>query len=251
MDTLQTLLEHRSIRKYSNKTIDKEILTSILTAATRGSNTGNMQVYSIVVTQDNAVKEALAPTHFNQKMVTEAPVLMTFCADFNRFNKWCNQRNATPGYDNIQSFTWATIDAVIAAQNAAVAAESFGLGVCYLGTTTYNADKIIEILHLPKGVVPITTLTVGYAEEIPDLTDRLPLEAVVHYEVYSDYQVNDIDTLYAEKESMESSVKLVAENNTENLAQIFAEKRYTKKDNVHFSKAWLKVIENQGFMNNV
>lgn len=250
MDTLQTLLEHRTIRKYANKSIDKAVLDAILNAAVRGSNTGNMQVYSIVVTQDASVKEALAPTHFNQKMVTEAPVLMTFCADFNRFNKWCNQRNATPGYDNIQSFTWATIDAVIAAQNAAVAAESFGLGICYLGTTTYNAEKIIDILKLPKGVVPITTLTIGYAEDVPALTDRLPLDAVVHYDIYSDYNNNDIDRLYSEKESMESSIKLVEENGTENLAQIFAEKRYTKKDNVHFSKAWLKVLENQGFMNN-
>jgi nitroreductase len=250
MDTLQTLLQHRSIRKYKSTPIESSVLNTILDAATRGSNTGNMQIYSIIVTQNQGVKEKLAPTHFNQKMVVEAPVLLTFCADFNRFNRWCELRNATPGYDNIQAFSWAMVDAVIAAQNATIAAESFGLGICYLGTTTYNADKIIEVLNLPKGVVPITTITVGYAEETPSLTDRLPLEAVIHQEVYHDYTEDDINRLYAEKENMVSTKQLIEENKTENLAQIFTQKRYTKADNIHFSKVWLEVLKKQGFMEN-
>lgn len=249
MDTLQTIQEHRSIRKYKSTPIPEATLKAILEAAVRGSNTGNMQIYSIVVTQDEAVKQQLAPTHFNQKMVLDAPVLLTFCADFNRFNKWCEYRDAIPGYDNIQSFTWAVVDAVIAAQNASIAAESFGLGICYLGTTTYNADKIIDVLKLPRGVVPITTITVGYPAEMPPLTDRLPLEAVVHSEVYHDYSKADIDRIYAEKEAMESTLQLLEENQTETLAQIFTDKRYTKKDNLHFSKVWMDVLEKQGFMN--
>ena len=79
-------------------------------------------------------------------MVIQAPLVLTFCADFNRFNKWCRQRKADPGYDNFLSFMTAAIDALLAAQNCALAAEAHGLGICYLGTTTYNADKIIEIL---------------------------------------------------------------------------------------------------------
>ncbi len=250
MDALQTIQGHRSIRKYKSEPVSELILKSILEAAIRGSNTGNMQVYSIVVTQDETIKNQLAPTHFNQKMVVESPVLLTFCVDFNRFNKWCQFRKANPGYDNIQSFTWATIDTIIAAQNAAITAESFGLGICYLGTTTYNADKIIEILKLPEGVVPITTIAMGYPDESPSLTDRLPFEAVVHSEVYHDYSKEDIDRLYAEKEAMISTLQLIEENKTENLAQIFTEKRYTKNDNLHFSKIWLKVLKKQGFMNN-
>lgn len=249
MDTLQTIQNHRSIRKYKSTPVSKTILESILDAAIRGSNTGNMQVYSIVVTQDETIKQQLAPAHFNQKMVVEAPVLLTFCADFNRFNKWCDFRKATPGYDNIQSFSWAMVDAVIAAQNAAIAAESYGLGICYLGTTTYNADKIIDVLKLPKGVVPITTLTVGYADESPALTDRLPLEAVIHSEIYHDYSKEDIDRLFAEKEAMDSTRQLIEENHTETLAQIFTEKRYTQKDNLYFSNIWLEVLKRQGFMN--
>ncbi len=78
----------------------------------------------------------------------------------------------------------AAIDALLVAQNVCVAAEDAGLGICYLGTTTYMAGKIIEILDLPQGVVPVTTVTLGYPDEWPDLTDRLPLEAVVHREKY-------------------------------------------------------------------
>ena len=169
-----------TIRKYKPEEIPAEILDQIIEAGTRASTTGNMQVYSIIVTTDHTIKEALSPCHFNQPMVTEAPVVMTFCADFNRFNKWCALRKAVPGYDNFLSFMTAAIDALLVAQNVCIAAEDFGLGICYLGTTTYMADKIIDILDLPSGVIPVTTVTIGYPDESPGLTDRLPMEAVVH-----------------------------------------------------------------------
>lgn len=246
---LDTILNHKSIRKYKSTPISDKELNEIMEAGVRASNTGNMQVYSIVVTRDEEMKKKLAPTHFNQPMVTQAPVLLTFCADINRFNKWCHQRNAEPGYDNFLWFTNAVIDAMLAAQNCCIAAEEKGMGICYLGTTTYNADKIIDILELPKGVIPITTVVVGYPDEKPGLTDRLPLEGVVHYETYKDYSNEDIDRIYAEKEALESTKALLEENQKETLAQIFTDHRYKKADNLHFSKSLLKVLEDQGFMN--
>ncbi|MBN1952153.1 MAG: nitroreductase family protein [Bacteroidales bacterium] len=245
---MQTILEHRSIRKFKEQAIDQKILEQILQAGTRASTTGNMQVYSIVVTQGEALKEALWRAHFKQDMVKKAPVVITFCADFNRFNLWCKQRKADPGYDNFLSFFTAAIDALLVAQNVALAAESLNLGICYLGTTTYMAESIITILDLPKGVVPVTTLVLGYPDEKPGLTDRLPLNAVVHYEKYRDYLPEDIDSLYAEKESMELTKQLLKENDKETLAQIFTDNRYTKKDNVAFSQALLGVLKKQGFM---
>lgn len=245
---LDTILNHKSIRKYKSTPISDKDLNEILEAGVRASNTGNMQVYSIVVTRDEEMKKKLAPTHFNQPMATQAPVLLTFCADINRFNKWCTQRNAKPGYDNFLWFTNAVIDAMLAAQNCCIAAEEKGMGICYLGTTTYNADKIIDILELPKGVIPITTVVVGYPDENPGLTDRLPLEGVVHYETYKDYSNEDIDRIYAEKEALESTKALLEENQKETLAQIFTDNRYKKADNLHFSKSLLKVLEDQGFM---
>jgi hypothetical protein len=209
-----------------------------------------MQVYSVIVTKDNEVKQKLAPCHFNQPMVTQAPVVLTFCADFNRFNKWCLQRNAKPGYDNFLSFFTAAIDALLVAQNVCLAAEEKGLGICYLGTTTYTADKIIDVLKIPKGVVPVTTVVLGYPDENPGLTDRLPLDAIIHREIYQEYSAGDIDQIYAAKEAMPLTKQLLEENKKETLAQIFTDNRYTKKDNVAFSKKILEVLENQGFMNN-
>jgi nitroreductase len=247
---LETILNHKSIRKYKTDAIDKKVLDKILEAGSRASTTGNMQVYSIIVTTNEKIKEELWGAHFKQDMVKQAPVVMTFCADFNRFNKWCSQRNAKPGYDNFLSFYTASIDALLAAQNVAVAAEDFGLGICYLGTTTYMADSIIKTLDLPEGVVPVTTLVVGYPDEEPGLTDRLPMEAIVHYERYNDFDEAAIDKVYEEREASPLTKELIEINKTENLAQIFTDKRYTKKDNVAFSKSFLKIIEKQGYMNN-
>lgn len=245
---LNTLLNHRTIRKYSNKEIDDSTLTDILTAGIRASNTGNMQLYSVVVTRDKVQKEKLAPAHFNQPMVTQAPVVLTFCADVNRTSKWCLQRDAEPGFNNFQTFITAAIDAVLVAQNVTVAAEALGMGVCYLGTTTYTADKIIEILNLPHGVIPITTITLGYPADMPPLTDRLPLEAVIHHEEYKDYTSDDIDRLFAEKESVELYRQFVVDNNKKTLAQVFTDIRYPKESSDKFSTILLDVMKRQGFI---
>ena len=247
---INSLLQHKSIRKFKSDKISDELLNKILSAGTKASTTGNMQLYSILVNRDAKTKEKLWEAHFKQNMVLEAPVILTFCADFNRFNKWCEQRKAVPGYDNFLSFFTAAIDALLVAQNVCIAAESEGLGICYLGTTTYMADKFIDILNLPKFVVPVTAIVLGYPDETPGLTDRLPLESVVHFESYKDYSKEDIDKAYFEKESLQQTADLLKINEMETLAQIFTEKRYTKKDNIAFSKSLLNVLEKQGFLNN-
>lgn len=246
---LNLLNQHRTVRKYKDQAIDAGVMNRLLEAACRTSNTGNMQAYSIVVTTDNEIKKQLAPTHFNQPMVMQAPAVLTFCADFNRFTKWCEQRNADPGYDNFQSFMATTIDVLLAAQTFAIAAESEGLGICYLGTTTYNAAEIIDVLNLPKLVVPVTTITVGYPDGDAAQTERLPLEAVIHNETYKNYTPEDIDRLYAEKENLAANKQFAAENNKETLAQVFTDIRYPRKNNEVFSEKFLEVLRKQGFLN--
>jgi len=243
-----TFSTRRTVRKYEGRDIESILLDRILTAGTRTSTTGNMQVYSIIVTRDAAMKERLAPAHFSQPMVTEAPVVLTFCADFNRFNKWCRQREASPGYDNFLSFMTAAIDALLVAQTVCNAAEEEGLGICYLGTTTYNADKIIEVLDLPSGVVPVTTVTMGWPAEIPEQVDRLPLDGVVHRERYRDYTPAMIDDLYREKEARKDNLGFISENNKKTLAQVFTDVRYRKEDNEYFSGVLLDVLRKQGFI---
>jgi len=246
---LEQLFKHRTIRKYKSSPVKEEVIHKILEAGCRASTTGNMQLYSIIVTRDEKAKAALAHCHFNQPMVINAPLVLTFCADFNRFNKWCKLSNAEPGYDNFLSFVTAAIDALLVAQNVTIAAESMGLGVCYLGTTTYLAGKIIDVLKLPKGVVPVTTLTIGWPDEHPEQVDRLPMKAIVHDETYHDYTDNEIVACYKEKEGRIDSEKFVTENNKETLAQVFTDVRYKKSDNVIFSNMLLEVLKKQGFMN--
>lgn len=248
-DIKDSLFSRKTIRKYSSDEISEELLNDLLRAGCRSSTTGNMQVYSIIITRDEEKKRELLPLHFNQKMVMEAPVLLTFCADFNRFNKWCLIRNAEPGYDNFLSFITAAIDALLVAQTVCIAAEARGLGICYLGTTTYMAHKIIDVLKLPKGVVPVTTISLGWPAEDPEQPDRLPLEAVIHNEVYSDYSDPDIESYYSEKESRADSRQFIKENNKTTLAQVFTDVRYKKEDNIYFSKILLQVLKDQGFMN--
>lgn len=244
-----TYFTRRTIRHYAHRDIEIDLLERLLTAGTRSSTTGNMQVYSIIVTRDQEMKKRLAPAHFNQPMVTEAPVVLTFCADFNRLNLWCRQRDALPGYDNFLSFMTAAIDAILVAQTICNAAEEEGLGICYLGTATYNADKIIDILELPEGVVPVATVTMGWPSVVPEQPDRLPLEAVVHYERYNDFSAQMIDELYREKEVRPDSLQFIAENGKKTLAQVFTDVRYKKEDNEYFSAKYLEVIRKQGFLN--
>ncbi|MBR6750056.1 MAG: nitroreductase family protein [Bacteroidaceae bacterium] len=247
MDTLDLLRNRRTIRKYNDTPIGDELLSELLEVAFRAPTTGGMQLYSVVVTRDNEMKQKLAPTHFNQPTVTSAPVVLTFCADYNRFVKWCEASDAQPGYDNFASFTTAMIDTLLVAQQFNTAAELRGLGCCYLGTTTYNAPQIAEILNLPRLVVPVTTLTVGFPADVPQQVERLPLEAIVHHEQYKDYTTDDIHRLYAEKEALPANKRFVEENGKATLAQVFTDVRYTKKDNEYFSRIWADFIASQGF----
>lgn len=246
--SMQKMNSRRSIRKYTGEDIPDALLNELLETAARASNTGNMQLYSVVVTRDRANKEKMAPAHFNQPMLTAAPVVLTFCADANRFVKWAGQRKAEAGFDNFQTFTAALIDAIIFAQAFCTAAEEKGLGICYLGTVTYNAGQIIEALSLPKRVVPVATITAGWPAEQPEQPERLPLEAIVHRESYTDYTPASIDALYKTKEDLETNKQFVRENNKETLAQVFTDVRYTKANNEYFSEAFLKVLKNQGFL---
>lgn len=242
------IFTHRSIRKYTPEPVAPEILHRILKAGSRASTVGNMQVYSIIATTDSAIRERLAPCHFNQPMVRQAPVLITFCADVHRFGRWCELRGAKPEYDNFLWYVNGAIDALLAAQNVILEAETHGLGVCVLGTTLYNAERIIDILKLPRGVIPVTAIVVGWPDENPPLTDRLPLEAVVHTDTYHDYPDEQLDALWDERESSDKTRELLKANDLPNLARIFTERRYPGSDNLAFSDAYLAALKKQGFL---
>ena len=219
-----------------------------MTEASRTQTMGNLQLYSVVVTRSDELKQKLAPAHFNQPMVTQAPVVLTICADFNRTSFWAKCRNAEPGYDNFLSFINAATDALLYTQTLCNLMDEEGLGYCYLGTTVYQPQQIIDILQLPRLVMPVATLTVGWPAEQPPLSDRLPLESFIHQDTYQDYMGADIDTYYYNKEHLPENLNFVRINNKETLAQIFTDIRYTRKDNEAMSQGLLEALRHQGFM---
>jgi nitroreductase len=256
MDTIDCIHAHRSIRKYRSDPIPDETLETILRAATRASSSGNMQTYSIVVTKDAERRARLWEMHFRQDMITQAPVLLTFCADWNRMNRWCRARDADPGYDNFLCFLVAAADAFIAAQNAALAAESQGLGICYMGTTLCATPELIQFFGLPRDVFPVTTLVVGHPDEDPAPRARLPLASIIHHERYEDFDDDRITETYGDREvegwdrymSFPDLAERIRKSGVENLAQVYTEVKYTRASNLRFSRDLLRGLERQGFL---
>jgi FMN reductase [NAD(P)H] len=245
---MKNLSTRRTIRKYSEKEVSEQLLNRLMTEAARTQTMGNLQLYSVVVTRSAEMKEKLAPAHFNQPMVKEAPVVLTICADFNRTSVWARNRKAEPGYGNFLSFQNAAIDALLYTQTLCNLMDEEGLGYCYLGTTVYMPQMIIDILQLPQLVMPVATLTVGWPAEEPPLSDRLPMESFVHHETYRDYTPADIDTYYIYKEQLEENRHFCEINHKETLAQIFTDIRYTRKDNEAMSAGLLEALKKQGFL---
>ena len=247
MDKKNHFTNRKTIRKYKSENIPDEIISQMLSEASHAPTTGNMQLYSVIMTRTQEGKEKLSPAHFNQPSVLGCDVVLTFCADFNRFVKWCEASNANPGYDNFQSFMTAVLDVMIFAQQFCTIAEMQGYGCCYLGTTTYNAPQIADALNLPSRVVPVTTLTIGIPNENPPISDRLHVNAFLHKEKYKNYTTTEIKHIYKEKESRNDSKHFIQENNKQTLAQVYTDIRYTKESNELYSQIYQEFIKSKEF----
>lgn len=249
-ETLRLIDRHASVREFLDKPVEDAVLDKILKAACNGSTMGNMQLFSIIVTRDRGMKEKMALFHFNQPMATAAPVILTFCADFHRFNRYCDCRNAnSQAYSNMQAYHWATADAMIAAQNACVAAESLGLGICWLGTIIFNAHEFVKALELPKHVVPVACIAMGYPAAKPEPAAKLNFSDLVHCETYKDYSDERIEDVYRDKEQSAETARVLAENpDLENVAQVITQRRYKQEDNEYFSDILMKTLKDQGFV---
>lgn len=237
-----------SIRKYAERPVEDSLLNQLLEEAEHTQTMGNLQLYSVVVTRSKEMKEKLSPAHFNQPMVKQAPVVLTFCADYHRTTEWALQRKAHPGYDNFLSYQNAATDALLFCQRFCDLAEAAGLGLCFLGTTVYQPQAIIDALQLPKLVMPVATITLGWPDEHPEVSERLPLTAIRHDETYQPVTASTIDRDYAEKEALPVNQEFVRINGTETLAQIFTDIRYTRKDCEAMSTGLLEALKRQGFL---
>lgn len=238
----------KTIRKYKNVDVEETLIHELLSDAMHAPTMGNMQLYSVVETRSTEGKERLAPFHFNQPMVKGCSVVLTFVADFRRFTHWCEASNADAGYDNMLSFANAMTDTLLFCQDFCTLAEERGLGTCFLGTSLYSAQGIIDALKLPKLTFPVATITVGWPDEDPAMQDRLDLTAVLHKEQYDDASAEQVKKMFAYKESLEENKHFVEINGKENLAQVFTDCRYTREANEAVSATILDTLKSQGFL---
>ena len=240
--------ERHSYRTFDEKPVSREVISDIIRLAMRAPTTGNMQLYSVLVCDQEEMLMKLRPLHFNQPASKNAKAIITVCADFNRFARWCRLSNADPGYENFLSFTSAMLDATILAQQITTIAEMKGFGTCYLGTATYNADKISELLGLPEMVVPVACLAIGWPAGEAEETERLPLEAVCTFGRYPEFSDDDILRLYEAKDKFPANSKYVEENGKQSLAQVFTDVRYPKAMNEEFSAKFLQLLKEKKFL---
>lgn len=240
--------ERRSVRNFLKKEVPEELLESILAKAMKAPTTGNMQLYSVVVTRDSEGLKKLAPLHFSQPAAVNAPVIITVCADLYRFTRWCEISGANVGFDNFLSFLSAFADALIYAQQVVSIAELNGLGTCYLGTVTYNAPEISSLLGLPKMVIPVACLAIGWPDGEGEPTERLELTGILHKEGYKEPSDAEVLDIFKIKEDFEPNKGYVKDNGKANLAQVFAEVRYPKAMNEEFSEKFLNYLKDQGIL---
>lgn len=197
----ELLNRHRSIRHYKPDPIPAAQVEQVLADAIAGSSSsGNLNSVSMVLTRDPERKRRLYQLHFEQDMVLEAPLVITFCADWYRTREWLRRRGARDNFDNLIGYHVAAFDAMILSQSVCLGFEAQGLGICYMGTTLHAMGEIAALLDLPDTCLPVTTIVVGHPAEDPPKRDRLPLHAFLHEESYHRPTDAELDAIYAQRE---------------------------------------------------
>ena len=200
---LETIHRRTSLRRYKDTPISDNDLQTILAATLRAPTAGNMMLYSVLVIKDQAVKETLSKTCDNQPFIAKAPLVLIFLADYQRWFDYYRlsevQELKTP---DVGDLFLAMDDAIIAAQTAVLAAESLGMGTCYIGDIMENYETHRELLGLPDYVFPAAMLTLGYYpdEYKPIFRDRFPSEYIVHDETYRHLGDEELKAMFSELE---------------------------------------------------
>lgn len=240
-DVLDVMMNHRSIRKFTKEKVDPKLLEEIVNCGLRASNTGNMQLYSVIATQEEPLRTELCGLHFGQ--CSSAPLFLTVCTDVNRYHHYCRVNGCDESYGNMLWFVSALVDASLFAQNLCLAAEARGLGFCHLGTVNYNTEKIAKMLQCPKGVVPVIALAMGHPAEEGRLSERLGTDAVLHSEMYHDPTDEEIVKTHAVRDNDPFNRQMVVENGTRNYCEIFTTKRYPRSQNEAISADLLDFLK--------
>jgi nitroreductase len=192
---------HRSIRQFEDRPVDPVLIDRILETSLQGSSSsGNLNMVSVIKTFDAERKARLYELHFGQPMVLQAPLVLTFCADTFRTRQWLTQRGARLNFGNLLAYHVSSFDAIILSQTVALALESCGMGICYMGTTLHSMTEISDFLECPDHCVPVTSMVVGWPAEKPAQRDRLPGAAWIHNERYQRPSEDDINRSFKDRE---------------------------------------------------
>ena len=237
-DLLRNISERVSLRRYDDKDISDRHMDIILDSAIKAPTAGNMMMYSILKITDDDLKESLSKTCDNQPFIKKAPVVLVFVADVKKwfdYYKICGEENVkTP---QINEFMLSVNDALIACQNAVLAAESLNIGSCYIGDIMENYEQVKSLLNLPKHTFPAAMITLGYYPPTMKRVyrDRFDKEYVVFDNTYKSLDENELRLMFKHKEENMPKTNIY---NAENVGQLF----YRRKSDSDFSKEMARSI---------
>ncbi|MFE8696185.1 oxygen-insensitive NADPH nitroreductase [Cytobacillus sp. FJAT-53684] len=196
-ESIDLLLNHRSVRQFEDRPLTREQKETIVSCAQAASTSSFIQAYSIIGVTDKEKKRKLAELAGGQAYVEENGHFFVFCADLHRHEMIgsMENKNVVPSIESTEKFMVALIDTALAAQNAAIAAESMSLGICYIGGIRNKLEDVCELLQIPSRVLPLFGLAVGYPAEMTEKKPRLPINHIYHENEYRQNEEEDQEQL--------------------------------------------------------
>lgn len=185
MTRLEVLLKRRSIRRFKKKQVQREIVDKLVKAGQRAPTQSGIQSYSFILITDLEIRERILKTIEPQECMKQAPIWIIICIDFARPLELFKMLGVEAEFGEVTKLFTGIIDACLAAENIVIAAESLGLGSVFIGRIWLALKSIAEIINLPKDVLPILLLCIGYPDESPPLRPRWPIGAVLHENLYN------------------------------------------------------------------
>jgi nitroreductase len=181
----QLLRSHRSIRKYEGDPLPDERVAAIVSSGVAAATSSNLQATTVIRVTDPEVRERIAEVAGGQRHVVTAGALLVWCADLDRTRRACEMGGGEMTSGMTEQFIIATVDVALAAQNAAIAAESEGLGICYIGAIRNDPQVVADLLELPDHVYPVFGMCIGEPAQDPEIKPRLPIAVTLKSDVYS------------------------------------------------------------------
>jgi nitroreductase len=197
-DVITLLQAHRSIRRFTDEPVDDATVAELVRCGTAAATSSNVQATTVVRVRNEQTRRRIAELAGGQRHVVDSPVFLVFCADLKRPGTASRMHGVEPTPGMTEQFVIATVDVALAAQNVVVAAESLGLGVCYIGAVRNDPQTVSDLLELPRHVYPVFGLCLGRPAQDPEVKPRLPLEAVLKEEVYRDDRDEELIAAYDE-----------------------------------------------------